>query len=49
VSAALSAGADLALDMGDVAEADLAFIQQIIAARGQARAGAPITQRPTHS
>ncbi len=35
---ALSAGADLALDLGDMEEADLAFIQLIIAARRSAQA-----------
>jgi anti-anti-sigma regulatory factor len=38
LSQALSAGADIALDIGDVEDADLTFIQLIIAARHSAQA-----------
>jgi anti-anti-sigma regulatory factor len=34
---ALSAGADISLDLGDVQDADLAFVQLIIAARRSAQ------------
>ncbi len=38
LSTALSAGVDMALDLGDVQDADLAFVQLIIAARRSAKA-----------
>ncbi len=37
LSAALSAGVDVSLDLGDVQDADLAFVQLIIAARRSAK------------